>query len=125
MAVEARVREYLNEVRRRWRLAITARGLALACVAALVLTILAVLWANAWRFSPNVVLFSRAVLWIAILLVLAIYLVRPLLQRLSDARLARFIEEKNPHLRDRLVTAVDLADNQQTDAGAKMFRELL
>src|SRR4051812_43233164 len=101
MPVEERVREYLNGIRRRMRLAITARGLAVLSVAVLLLTVLAVLWANAWRFSDPAVRFSRAVLFLAIILIVVQFLARPLLRRLSDARLARFVEERHPELRDR------------------------
>ena len=125
MPVRDQVLEYLNSVRRRWRLAATARGVAIASVTAFVLTVLAVLWSNAWRFSDTSVRSSRIVMILAILAALALFLVRPLLERLSDARLARFIEEKNPQLRDRLVTAVDLAGKSSTDRNAKLFEELL
>ena len=125
MPIKEQVLEYLNGVRRRWRLATIALGVAITGVAALVLTVLAVLGANIWRFSDRAVVISRSVLLLATAAVIVRYLVRPLWQRLSDARLARFVEEKNPHLRDRLVTAVHLGEQVESDHGAKLFHDVL
>ena len=125
MLANTEVKAYLQSVRRRLRFAITARGVAFVCIAALTLTIASVLLANSLRFSDGAVIFSRSLLLAATIAVIVVFLVRPLRKRLSDERLARFVEEKNPSLQDRLVTAVELEEKSKSDPSARLFGEIL
>ncbi|MBI4479502.1 MAG: hypothetical protein HY651_05725, partial [Acidobacteria bacterium] len=108
--VHEQVRQYLNQVRRRLQAQTAARGLAVCGMVALTATILAVLGANAWKFSETATGTASALLWLALLAALGWFLLRPLLRRTSDARVARFVEEKHPEFKDRLVTAVDMKE---------------
>ena len=125
MSVKEQIQDYIRSVRRRLRWQTIARGLAVCGAGAFLLTIVAVLWANAWKFSDMAVRVSSAVLWLALGLALAFFLVRPLLRRLPDTLVARFVEEKHPEFRDRLVTAVELAHKSAADETARLFAGLL
>ena len=125
MLAKEHLRNYVSTVRRRLRLEAAARGLAVCGLAALLLTVATVWVSDIWRFSDAVIGFSRTVLLLGTGLALALFLVRPLLRRLSDARIARFVEEKQPQFRDRLVTAVDLEDKFLQENSSRLFRELV
>lgn len=125
MLAKEHLRDYLSTVRRRLRLEAVARGLAVCGLAALLLTVATVWLSDAWRFSDAIITFSRIVLLLGTGLVLALFLVRPLLRRLSNARIARFVEEKQPRFQDRLVTAVDLEDKLPRENSSRLFQELV
>ena len=124
-SMHEQVRQYLSQVRRRLLAQTAARGLAGAGVVALTATVLAVLGANAWRFSDSATGIASALLWLALLAALGWFLIRPLVRRASDAKVARFVEEKHPEFQDRLVTAVDLGEKAPAGAGARLFQELV
>ena len=125
MSIHEQVRHYLSQVRRRLRLQTAARGLGICGLIALLATILAVLGANAWKFSDTAVAVASAFLWIALAGTVAWFLAKPLLRKISDARIARFVEEQRPEFRDRLVTAVDLGDKSVADPSARLFGQLV
>ncbi|MBI3933750.1 MAG: hypothetical protein HY316_03605 [Acidobacteria bacterium] len=125
MSVHEQVRLYLNQVRRRLQAQTAARGLAICGMVALTATIAAVLGANAWKFSDTATGTASALLWLALLAALGWFLVRPLLRRVNDARVARFVEEKHPEFKDRLVTAVDMKEKSATDSSARLFGALV
>ncbi|OFW11862.1 MAG: hypothetical protein A3H27_16680 [Acidobacteria bacterium RIFCSPLOWO2_02_FULL_59_13] len=126
LSAKEQIYQYVGRVRRRLRLATAARGLAVCCGAAFLLTILLVLLADAWRFTEGAVRTTTTALWLGIALALALFLIRPLVRRLSDARIARFVEEKHPELQDRLVTAMELADRSWPDAAStRLFEGLV
>jgi hypothetical protein len=102
--------DLLNRARRRRQLLLTLRGVAiLLCVVAVVLLLTG--WA-AHRFRTNNV--ALIVLRVgALLSCLATFyfaLVHPLLKRISNARLARLIEERTPGTEDRLVSAIEYSE---------------
>src|SRR3990172_1751329 len=118
LSAKDQIYQYIGRVRRRLRLATATRGFAVCCGAAFLLTIFLVLLADAWRFSEGAVRITTAALWLGIALALALFLIRPLARRLSDARIARFVEEKHPELQDRLVPAMELSDPTLPDAAS-------
>lgn len=125
MSFREQVREYVQQIRRRLRFETTARGLGLCGVVALAATIAAVLGANAWRFSDTAVLVSTVGLWIALGAAVIYFLVRPLLRGLDDGRVARYVEEQHPELRERLSTAIDLSGKPGDEESARLFGELV
>ncbi|MGH9782694.1 MAG: DUF7502 family protein, partial [Terriglobia bacterium] len=125
MSLREQVRDYIGQIRRRLRLEVTARGLGVCGIVAVVATIVAVLGANAWRFSDGAVLVFTVGLWLSLGAAVVWFLARPLLKRLDDARVARFVEEKHPQLRERLSTAVDLAEKPSDDETSRLFSDLV
>ena len=76
MSVREQVRDYTRRVRRRLRLETGMRGLALCGGAALLLTVILVLLANAWRFSEGAVRAATVALWGGLAVTLALFLAR-------------------------------------------------
>jgi hypothetical protein len=124
-STQQRLQQYLSEVRRRVLAQSASRGIGIAAIVALAGTILAVLGANAWRFSGTATGVASALLWLGVVTAVAAFLIRPLLRRPSDKKIAQFVEEKHPEFQDRLVTAAELRDKSSNDPNARVFQELV
>jgi hypothetical protein len=100
----------LRRARTRRHLLLTLRGVAI-CLGAGAAILLLTGWA-AHRYSHNetVLLWLRLGALVAFLSTAYLALARPLWKRISDARLARLIEEHTPAASDRLVTAVEYSN---------------
>ena len=100
----------LQRARRRRQLLLTLRGIAIClCVVAVVL-LLSGWTAHRFRTNNAALLVLRIGALLAILATIYFALIHPLLRRISDARLARLIEEKSPGTEDRLVASVEYSD---------------
>src|SRR5438045_2482957 len=104
----------LRRVRSRRQLLLSLRGVAisLGVIAALLLFTGGV--AHRYRYNGSALIVLRVGALFMVLATIYFALLRPLLKRISDARLARLIEEHSPGTDDRLVTAVEYAhDNHR------------
>ena len=97
----------IRRVRRRWRLKLVLRGLALTVAGTLLTFLVSASTLEFLRFQPEAVIAFRVLLW----LVVAFFLVRsvlwPLLRPVSDDRVALYLEENEPSLQSRVLTAVE------------------
>lgn len=95
---------YLASLERRLRILALSRGAAITAGAALVSTVLlAVVVANWTFFSASNLIWARALLFLAIALVLALGLAAPML-RVNRRKAARRIEQAAPEFEQRLLT---------------------
>src|SRR5262249_8001735 len=100
------IRALLDRVRARWRLARALeamRGAALVSAAIVGAALVAARVARPVPVALSLVFLAAIILAIAAI----VAAVRPLARQPSDAQVARFIEERDLGLDDRLVTAVD------------------
>src|SRR5215217_7313171 len=98
--------------RRRWLLILRGLAISIAVMAALLL--LTGWAAHQYRHNPSALLTLRIGSVLIFLTTIYFALVRPMLNRLGDARLARLIEEHVPDADDRLVTAVEYSEVERT-----------
>jgi hypothetical protein len=99
--------DLIRSVRRRRRLLLALRGTA-ACVGSGALILLLAGWvALRYQHAAGVVLSLRLTAVAVFLTGLYLFLIRPLLRRISDGQLARLIEERAPDLANRFVSAVE------------------
>jgi hypothetical protein len=106
--------DLLRRVRARRRLLLTLRGVAISLGAVAVVLLLTGWTAHRYRYNGGALIVLRAGALLMVLASIYFALLRPLLKRISDARLARLIEEHSPGTEDRLVTAVEyLQDNHR------------
>jgi len=105
---------YLSAMERRLRLLALSRGSAVTALAALVLTVAAVLGANAFAFSNGAVLGARVVLFLGVAGAIAAALIVPLV-RLNRRRAARAAEQKHPEFEQRLLTLSERAGSADSD----------
>jgi cytochrome c biogenesis protein CcdA len=107
----------VRTVRRRWRLAVLLRGLAVALgltVGVLFLSSLALEWL---RFSPQAVLWLRVVTWGTLLLSLASFILLPLRRSVTDRQVALYLEEHEPSLDHAIVSAFELGSTPGVSPG--------
>ncbi len=107
-APDAELDATIRLVRRRWRLRVVLVG-----VAALVLAALAALVVGAYameraRFTPASVLAARALVAAVALAAGFRFLARPALRRVPDARVALYLEEREPSFEAALLSAVEV-----------------
>ena len=109
----------INEVRKRLKWITAAKGLAISLALSLVVLAVAVYCADHWNYSDRAVAMARLFSVLAIAGVFGWFLVRPLLRRVEDVRVARYIEERHPALQDRLVSAVELGSREVVECQTK------
>jgi hypothetical protein len=105
------IRELLDRVRARWqalRAFQAAVRAALTASAVLIVALLVVRGVEQWAGRPALVLAILAAVTLLLAVGAVAWAFAPLRHRPSDARVARFIEERAPALDDRLVSAVDV-----------------
>ena len=88
----------VRRVRRRWRLKLILRGLALTIAGALVTFLVSASSLEFLRFQPEAVTAFRIVLWLVVGFFLVRWVLWPLLRRISDERVALYLEENEPSL---------------------------
>jgi hypothetical protein len=89
---------------------ISLRGVAISVGVVAVLVLLTGWTAHRYRYNGAALLTLRIGALLMVLATIYFALLRPLLKRISDARLARLIEEHSPGTEDRLVTAVEYSN---------------
>ena len=75
----------IRDVRRRWRLRLALHGLTWVIAATAVLLLITSLGMERVGFTPQSILMSRVVAYVAILGVAALFLLRPLVRRCRTA----------------------------------------
>jgi hypothetical protein len=97
----------LRRVRRRWRLRLLLHGIAILAVAT-ALSLLVGAWAmDRLHFSDPAVLGARVLVWLAVVAAAGRFVVLPLARRVTDERVALYVEEHEPSLDAALLSAVE------------------
>ena len=107
------ISDFIRRVRARRRLLIGLRGAAIS-LAVIASVVLLTGWsAHRYRHNEAALIVLRLGAILTVLATIFFALILPLWRRISDARLARLIEERAPGLDDRLVTAVEYSSPEQ------------
>ena len=101
----------IRSVRRRWRLKRLLRGAVIVGVAGLAVFLLSSWAIDHYRFDPGAVLASRIFTYAVIAALAFVYLVRPLLARAPDERVALYLEEHEPSLHAAVLSAIELEES--------------
>jgi hypothetical protein len=104
------LQELLRRARSRRQLLLSLRGVAISLGVVAVVLLLTGWGAHRYRYNGSALIVLRIGAVLMCFATVYFALLRPLLKRISDARLARLIEERSPGTEDRLVTAVEYAD---------------
>ena len=107
----------VRSVRRKWRIQVLVRGLAIFLACTVALLVLGVWGADLFGFQPAAVWSMRIITGVAIAFVVLRFLYAPLRRRISDLQVAQYIEERHPQLQDRLVSAVEFGDGARVSPG--------
>ena len=100
----------LRRARSRRQLLLSLRGVAISVGVVAVVLLLTGWGAHRYRYNTSALIVLRIGALLTCLAAIYFALIRPLLKRISDARLARLIEEHSPGTEDRLVTAVEYSN---------------
>jgi hypothetical protein len=104
------LQDLLRRARSRRQLLLSLRGLAISLGVVAVVLLLTGWAAHRYRYNGGALIALRIGAILMCLATVYFALIRPLLKRISDARLARLIEEHSPGAEDRLVAAVEYSD---------------
>src|SRR5262245_40531718 len=103
----------ISAVRKRRNLLTVLRGLAITIVATAAMLVIAGLAAYRFRFNTAALVSLRIFAVLSVVATIYFALVRPLRRRVSDAQLARLVEEKHPGIEDRFVSAIEFSGEEQ------------
>lgn len=101
------LRRVVRMVRRRWRLKLVLRGLAITGAGTIAAVLAATYGMDQLRFATAAVTAFRVAAYAVPLALLARFLVIPLLRRAPDERVALYLEEHEPLLAGQVLAAVD------------------
>src|SRR5215213_11643207 len=104
------LQDLLRRARSRRQLLLSLRGVAISLGVVAGLLLLTGWVAHRYRYNGSVLLTLRIGALLMVLTTVYFALLRPLFKRISDASLARLIEEHSPGAEDRLVTAVEYSN---------------
>jgi hypothetical protein len=116
------LQDLLRRARSRRQLLLSLRGGAISLGVVAVLLLLTGWVAHRYRYNGGALLTLRIGALLMVLATIYFALLRPLFKRISDARLARLIEEHSPGAEDRLVTAVEYSNTESRVSPALMSR---
>src|SRR5215510_1784144 len=123
MAPHEELLQKIGIVRSRWKAFLWLRGLAWVLGVTVLSLAIGLALANSSSISGWTVTALRLGLLAAVIATVVRALVIPLRRTPTDTQLARFVEEKNPVLKDSLVSAVDAIKNARPEQ--HMFVHLL
>lgn len=116
------LQDLLRRARSRRQLLLSLRGVAISLGVIAALLMLTGWVAHRYRYNGSALLTLRVGALLMVLATIYFALLRPLFKRVSDALLARLIEENSPGIDDRLVTAVEYSNNESRVSPALMSR---
>jgi len=100
------LREVIHAVRRRWRLRIAFRGIAVVAAAGLATLIVSAYAMDHFRYEGWAVASFRVFAYTTLVALAVRFLVIPLWGRVSDDRVALYVEEHEPSLQAAVLSAV-------------------
>ncbi|MYE93322.1 MAG: hypothetical protein F4238_08155, partial [Gemmatimonadetes bacterium] len=115
----------VRRVRRRWRLKLILRGLALTAAGALVTFLVSASSLEFLRFQPEAVTAFRVVLWLVVSFFLVRWVLWPIVRRISDERVALYLEENEPSLQARVLAAVESAGKADELERSPLLQEVV
>jgi len=123
--LKAALSAMLARVRRRWRLRRALLGSVWLVTASAAVALLAAVTVDAWHFAPHVLTTARVVSYALCSAALLTFIGIPIFQRVSDKRLALYVEEREPSLAMALASAADLEARSESGISPALERGLL
>jgi len=102
------LRQVIHDVRRRWRLKVALRGAAIVLAASLATIAVSALALDHFRYEPWAVASFRVFAWVTLAALTARFLVLPLWGRVSEERVALYVEEHEPSLQAAVLSAIEV-----------------
>ena len=119
----------VRHVRGRWRLKIAMRGSAIVLGAGVFAFLLSAYGLEYFRFSPAAVIAFRVFTYVVLAGLAVMFLVRPLLRRVSEEQVALYLEEHEPSLQAAVLSALEAGKEgdviHRPDRSAALVRRLV
>ena len=115
----------IRHVRNRWRLRVALRGVAVLVAAALGTFLLSSYGLEVYRFSPGAILVFRILTYVSLIGFGWWFFIRPISRRVSDERVALYLEEHEPSLQAAVLSAVEESKKGERAAAANHSPELV
>ncbi len=106
-----RILDVVRSVRWRWRARIALRGIVWVAGLTGLVAFLGALGLEQMRFSAEAVVWLRFVTWTTLAVSIFLFLVRPLMKRVTDAQVALYLEENEPSLEHSVVSVLHEGSN--------------
>jgi hypothetical protein len=119
------LRRVIRGVRRRWRAKVGLRGAAIVTAAGLLAFAGSAYAMDHFRYEPWAVTSFRLFAYVALLALATRFLVLPLWGRVSDERVALYLEENEPSLQAAVLSAVEVGGQPRMVEGPDVSRALI
>ncbi|MFQ5648648.1 MAG: DUF4175 family protein [bacterium] len=120
-----RLKQRIDEVCRRWKKLILLKGGSQVLLATITVFVLAFALDSFVQLDTALRLLLLLVMAVVFSVTAYLEVIRPLLRVPGEAQLARYLEEKHPHLEDRLVTAIELGAAGDPNTSHRILEKLL
>ena len=98
----------VRSVRRRWRLKVLLRGLGILLAVGVIALLISAYGMDYFRFDDTAVLWFRAFSYATLAIVAVRFVALPLAKRISDERVALYLEEHEPSLSGHVITGIEM-----------------
>ncbi len=102
-----RLMKVIRVVRRRWRLKMVIRGAAIVLGAGFAILLISAFGLDYFKFNPASVITFRIISYVLLLGLVVRFLLLPLSRRVTDQRIALYLEEHEPALESGLLSAIE------------------
>jgi uncharacterized protein DUF4175 len=119
------LRSVIRGVRRRWRLKVGVRGAAIVLAASLLAFGLAAYAMDRFRYEDWAVTSFRLFAYVALFALTTRFMILPLWGRVSDERVALYLEEREPSLQAAVLSAVEAGQEKRTFERSDVSRALV
>ena len=115
----------IRHVRNRWRLRVALRGVAVLVAAALGTFLFSSYGLEVYRFSAGAIVVFRILTYLSLIGFGWWFFIRPISRRVSDERVALYLEEHEPSLQAAVLSAVEESKKGERAAAADHSPELV
>ncbi|MFZ9039403.1 MAG: DUF4175 family protein [Gammaproteobacteria bacterium] len=117
--------DIVDRVRQRWRARLLINGLCWILLSGLAVFAVSAWLLNYWHFSAPAVWSLRMVMLVSAIALLFKFVVQPLRRRVSDTRVALYLEEHEPGLRAIMLSAIDARNSDARDLSPRLVERLV
>ena len=115
----------IRHVRNRWRLRVALRGLTVLLAAGLGTLLLSSYGLEVYKFSPGAIVTFRVLTYLSLVGFGWWFFIRPIARRISDERVALYLEEHEPSLQAAVLSAVEESKKGEREAAPNHSPELV
>jgi hypothetical protein len=115
----------ISSVRNRWRLRVAIRGISVLVVSALSAFLISSYGLELFKFDPVAIIVFRVLTYVSFIFLGWWLLIRPVFRRISDERVALYIEEHEPSLQTEVLSAVEEGKKEDFSDGSQRSPELV